>query len=80
MLSEQIKTILYGKVLIVQRPEIIFTALAWPCRDQKKKKKTTSAQPGGGAHDGCMPSTQEWRRKLFFSPLHTSFDGKAVAH
>lgn len=39
MLSEQIKTILYGKVLIVQRPEIIFTALAWPCRDQKKKKK-----------------------------------------
>ena len=26
--SAQIKTIIYGKVLIVQRPEIIFTALA----------------------------------------------------
>ena len=35
--------------------------LAWPCRDQK----TPPTQPGGGADNGNMMSTQERRRKDF---------------
>ena len=42
-------------------------------------QENSSAQPGEGADDGSVPSTQEYRRRRSIPLLHFSFDYKTVA-